>query len=252
MESDHTHRAYRRLGGLRAPMAFRHRYVVFPALLCSNPLVSSPPLLCPISPLPCPPSVPSPSIPYSPGISSLGFGGGASPVPIPLVDGATCGSLSKSESFLLRREKMPIGDLTTIPDPHDGFTLYRRVVPAGVEIENPKTAGEGPGFWTPAQHLTIATVAPEDMIVADFYSSFHPEAAWTNAFIASVLLPNGARRTLVHGIAAIERDAPKDGRKYAKLYEKEGIKGEEKNISWIPFETEPIRAVLERDFGFEF
>jgi hypothetical protein len=165
---------------------------------------------------------------------------------------------------------MPIGDLTTTPDPHDGFTLYRRVVPAGVEIEDPATAGEGPGFWTPAMHLTvrflssslcaelttplfqIATIAPEDMVVADFYSSFHPEAAWTNAFIASILLPSGARRTLVHGIAAIERDAPNDGKRYAKLYEKEGIKGDETAVRWIPFETQPVREVLESEFGFSF
>ncbi|GAA5888060.1 hypothetical protein JCM6882_000267 [Rhodosporidiobolus microsporus] len=183
----------------------------------------------------------------------IGFGGGACPIPIPLRDGATTHSLSKNESFLLREETMPVGDLQTIPDPPRGFTLYRRVVPAGYAIEDPATAdADSVGFWTPAQHLTIATIAPEDMVVADFYSSFHPEAAWTNAFVVSLLLPNGARRTLAHGIAALARGAPQDGRKYAKLYTKEAIKGEEYDVEWVPFETEPIRKVLEKEYGFLF
>ncbi|GAA6000941.1 hypothetical protein JCM10207_007335 [Rhodosporidiobolus poonsookiae] len=185
-------------------------------------------------------------------IVDIGFGGGACPIPIPFHDGATSPSLSRSESFLLRQEPLPTGHLQTIPDPPQGWTLYRRVVPAGYIIEDHTKADETPGFWTPAQHLTIATIAPEDMVVADFYSSKHPEAAWTSIFIASVLLPSGARRTLVHGIPALERGAPQDGRKYAKLYTKEAIKGEEHDIEWVPFETHPVREVLARDFGYRF
>ncbi|GAA5868432.1 hypothetical protein JCM8547_006274 [Rhodosporidiobolus lusitaniae] len=182
----------------------------------------------------------------------IGFGGGASPIPIALRDGATCGSLSPSESFMLKKESLPIGDLTTIIDPPQGWTLYRRVVPDGVTIEDHAKAGEGPGYWTPAQHLTIATIAPEDMVVADFYSSKHPEAAWTNAFISSLLLPNGARRTLVHGISALQRGAPDDEKTYAKLYTKGTVAGKETDVEWVPFETGPIREVLGREFGYRF
>ncbi|GAA6027004.1 hypothetical protein JCM8097_006031 [Rhodosporidiobolus ruineniae] len=185
-------------------------------------------------------------------VFDIGFGGGASPIPIPLRDGATCGSLSRSESFLLRREPLPIGDLQTIPDPAQGWTFYRRVVPAGYTIEDPAQADEGEGFWTPAFHFQLATLAPEDITVANFYSEKHPDAPWTSIFIASLLLPSGARRTLCHGIPAIERGAPLDGKKYAKLYSKEGIKGDEYDVEWVPFETVPVRDVLEREFGFRF
>jgi hypothetical protein len=36
------------------------------------------------------------------------------------------------------------------------------------------------------------------------------------------------------------------------VYSKECIKGIEYDIEWVPFETQPVRKVLERDFGFHF
>lgn len=79
----------------------------------------------------------------------VGFGGGGSPICIPFFDGSTAPSLSKSESFLIKFEKMPVGNLTTYADPPDGFTLYRRVVDAGFEIKDHSVADSGPGYWTP-------------------------------------------------------------------------------------------------------
>ncbi|GAA5921760.1 hypothetical protein JCM1841_001851 [Sporobolomyces salmonicolor] len=181
----------------------------------------------------------------------VGFGGGGSPVPIPFRDGATAPSLSPYESFLLRFEKLPIGDLPTIPDPPAGFTLYRRVT--DTPIRAPELADSGPGYWTPCIHCTVATVAPEDIVMGDYFNSTHPTAPWANIFIVSVLLaPSGARKTLVHGIPAIDQEAPlhPEGKKLAKLYTKEAILGREYDVEWVVFETGPIREVLEREFNF--
>lgn len=40
--------------------------------------------------------------------------------------------------------------------------------------------------------------------------------------------------------------------KMAKLYTKEGIRGEETDVEWVPFETESVRKVLAREFQFKF
>ena len=186
-------------------------------------------------------------------LTCTGFGGGGCPIPIPLKHGATSPSLSRTESFLLCEEAMPVGDgdlASTMHDPPPGWTLYRRVVPAGTVIPSAADAHCGPGFWTPCIHFTPATLAPLDILMADFYNSRHAEAPWANIFITSRLLPNGARKTLCHGIPAIEGDAPQDGRKYAKLYSKEGIKGEEYDVEWVPYNTQAMGRVLEREFGF--
>jgi len=42
-----------------------------------------------------------------------------------------------------------MGEVTLYADPPDGFTLYRRVVEAGVEIPDHRKASDGPGYWTP-------------------------------------------------------------------------------------------------------
>jgi len=145
---------------------------------------------------------------------------------------------------------MPGGDTSHIHDAPAGWTLYRRVVPAGTIIRSHVEAKSGPGYYTPCVHFSLATLAPLDIVTADFYNSQHPSATWASIFLTSRLLPNGARRSLCHGIPAIEAGAPQDGRKYAKLYSKEGIKGEEYDVEWIPFDTQAIGAVLEREFGF--
>ncbi|GAA5944715.1 uncharacterized protein JCM15063_002378 [Sporobolomyces koalae] len=182
----------------------------------------------------------------------VGFGGGGSPIVIPFFDGSTAPSLSANESFLIRFEKMPIGDLAIYADPPEGFTLYRRVEEEGFAIADHSNADQSDGYWTPCIHCSIASMSPDDITAGDFYNSFHPKAPWANIFLVSILLPNGARRTLCHGIPAIDQHAPvhPEGKKLAKLYSKEGIKGTEYDVEWIVFETGPIREVLVREFNY--
>ena len=97
-------------------------------------------------------------------------------------------------------------------------------------------------------------MSPEDIVMGDFFNSRHPTAPWASIFLVSKLLPTGSRRTLCHGIPAIDQHAPvhPDGKKLAKLYSKEGIKGEEYDVDWVVFETGPMRGVLEKEFNFRF
>ena len=147
---------------------------------------------------------------------------------------------------------MPIGDDTShIHDPPAGFTLYRRVVPAGFVIPSHADSTLEPGhFFTPCIHFSLSSLAPLDIVANDFYNSQHPSAPWASIFLTSRLLPNGARRSLCYGIPALQGGAPQDGLKYAKLYSKECIKGDEYDVEWVPFDTQSVGAVLEREFGF--
>jgi len=96
----------------------------------------------------------------------VGFGGGGSGIVLPFHDGATAPSLSKSESFLIKFERMPMGEVTLYADPPDGFTLYRRVVEAGVEIKDHRVASDGPGYWTPcvSRSFSIELVVETDAV----------------------------------------------------------------------------------------
>lgn len=82
------------------------------------------------------------------------------------------------------------------------------------------------------------------------YNETHPDAPFISFFVVSQLQPSGGRKTLAYGNAPADLDGV-EGRK-AKLYQKEGILGEETNIEWIDFETGPMRRVLEKEFGFVF
>jgi hypothetical protein len=73
----------------------------------------------------------------------------------------------------------------------------------------------------------------------------HPAAPFVNFFVVSILLPSGARRTLGYSSALGKEEG---GRKYAKVWTKEGIKGEETEVEYVPFETGPIGEVLRREF----
>lgn len=74
--------------------------------------------------------------------------------------------------------------------------------------------------------------------------------------VVSLLLPSGARRTLSYGPPPIDmqngNEAEAAATKMAKLYTKEGISGVEQDVQWIPFETDAVRKVLEREFDFVF
>lgn len=73
----------------------------------------------------------------------------------------------------------------------------------------------------------------------------HPAAPFVNFFVVSILLPSGARRTLGYSQALGKEEG---GRKLAKIWTKEGVKGDEYDVDWIPFETGPIGDVLRREF----
>ncbi|POY70181.1 hypothetical protein BMF94_6764 [Rhodotorula taiwanensis] len=181
----------------------------------------------------------------------VGFGGGGPPYPIQLQDAATAPSLSTCESFMLREQQMPVDDTAAFPDPPMGWTLYRRVVPVGAAIPDHTAAESVPdSYWTPCIHFSLATMAPEDTLMGNLFNCTSENAAFTNVFVVSRLLPNGGRQTLCRGIPAVDASAPQDGTSYAKLYTKDSLKGEEYDIAWIPFDNRSIGRVLEENFGF--
>lgn len=182
----------------------------------------------------------------------VGFGGGGPPYPIPLKDGETAASISKSESFLLREEQMPVDKAHPIMhDPPAGWTLYRRIVPAGAIIDDHSDAESVPdSYWTPCIHFSLASMTPEDTMMGNHFNCTHDRAGFTGVFVVSRLLKNGGRQTLCRGIPAIDAGAPEDGSAYAKLYSKDSIKGEEYGIEWIPYNVKSIGEVLVDKFGF--
>ncbi|KAL8283224.1 hypothetical protein RQP46_006002 [Phenoliferia psychrophenolica] len=184
----------------------------------------------------------------------VGFGGGGCPYPIMLKDGETSPSLSPAESFRLVEEVLPVDSTSILEDRAHGFSLYRRVVPPNTKIESHVTADLGPGHWTPCIHFTLTTLSPSDILMASYYNEHAPDAPFKNFFVVSVLLQSGARRTISFGNPPVDMDTKgaQATKRQAKLYSKEGIRGEEFDVEWVDFETGPVRAVLERDFGFKF
>ncbi|GAA5862198.1 hypothetical protein JCM3774_004819 [Rhodotorula dairenensis] len=182
----------------------------------------------------------------------VGFGGGGPAWPIPLRDGQTGPSVSRSESFLLREEQMPVGEGHPIMhDPPAGWTLYRRIVPAGAVIPDHTEAESVPdSYWTPCIHFSLASMTPEDTLMGNHFNCTHDSAGFARVFVVSRLLENGGRQTLSRGIPAIDAGAPSDGTLYAKLYTKDSIKGEEYDVEWIPYDVKSIGKVLEEQFGF--
>ncbi|KAI5478311.1 arylamine N-acetyltransferase [Pseudohyphozyma bogoriensis] len=145
-----------------------------------------------------------------------GFGGGASPYPTLLKDGQTGPSLSKNESFMLRQEHLPVDE-------------KQYVVPS-----------------SPVQ--ATQNLDPMDITMQNFYNEAHPNAFFQTFFVVSRLLPSGARRTISYPTSDTgDKDKPQ-----AKLYTKEGINGVEFDVEFVDFETEKVREVLRREFGFKF
>ncbi|SCV69018.1 BQ2448_2038 [Microbotryum intermedium] len=185
-------------------------------------------------------------------VLDAGFGGGGCPYPILLEDGATSRSLSKNESFLLRKQSMDVNSLEEVHDPPSGWTLYRRVLPRGTVVEDASNLDPSPGYWSPCVHFTLESILPSDVAMAEYFNSHAPTAPFMIFFVVSILLPSGARKTLSYGAPPIDLKDGEDNLIKAKLYTKEGIKGEEEDVQFVPFETGPMREVLEREFGFRF
>lgn len=71
-------------------------------------------------------------------------------------------------------------------------------------------------------------------------------------FVVSILLASGARRTLAYGAPPTDMVYDEGDKRLAKLYTKEGIFGEEIDVSWHKFTVGGIKEVLIKDFGFVF
>lgn len=167
-------------------------------------------------------------------------------------DGQTSPSLSPCEAFLLTSGTLPSASLA-LP----GWTFSRRVVPPHTTIPSHSLASEGPGYWSPCYHFTLSSLCPTDIAMASFYNERSPEAPFMSFFVVSILLATGSRKSLIYGTGKVpEGMSMGDGgggeRVKGKLYEKEGIKGEEREVRWVEFETESVRKVLEEEFGYEF
>ncbi|KAK4058845.1 hypothetical protein OIO90_000291 [Microbotryomycetes sp. JL221] len=190
-------------------------------------------------------------------VCDVGFGGGGCPRPIRLQDGATSASLSLVESFYLKAEDLPTGNCKSIMDPAPGYTIYRRVCPRGRTVKDATSLELEDGeFWTPCVHFTLQTISPDDILMSTHYNETHPKAPFVNFFVVSLLLPSGARRTLSYGPPPIDMQEGNEeeaaGRRMAKLYTKNGIKGEEFDVDWIPFKVGPMKTTLQREYGFKF
>jgi hypothetical protein len=117
-------------------------------------------------------------------------------------------------------------------------------------------------------HFVPQSLSPVDFVVINHYNETNrrvhvqrsslltfckANAIWAETFLCTQLLPDGSRRTLVASGARpswMFQGLPQDGRRRAKLYTKNGILGEETDVEWLEFDTQAIRKVLERDFGF--
>ncbi|KAK4053802.1 hypothetical protein OIV83_001458 [Microbotryomycetes sp. JL201] len=190
-------------------------------------------------------------------VCDVGFGGGGCPKPMRLKNGATSSSLSPVESFYLKAENLPTGNSNSILDPAPGFTIYRRVCPKGVKVRDPQSAELAAGeYFTPCVHFTLQTISPDDIKMSTYYNETHPDAPFVNFFVVSRLLPSGARRTLSFGPPPIDmregNEAEAAQKHMAKLYTKDGIKGDETDVEWVAFKVGAMRAVLAREFGFRF
>lgn len=171
-----------------------------------------------------------------------------------LKDGETSPSLSPTESFRLVKEVLPVGADSILEDRASGFSLYRRVLPPNTNITSHENADSGPGHWTPCIHFTLTTLCPADILMANYFNQHAPTAPFVNFFVVSILLKTGARRTISFGAPPVDMNVggAQGTKLQAKLYTKEGIRGEEFDVEWVDFETGPVRAVLEREFGFKF
>lgn len=170
-----------------------------------------------------------------------------------LRDGETAPGLSDAESFLLKAEPLPVDTDCLLTDVVPGWTFYRRILPPNTTISSHLTADSGPGHWSPALHFTLETTDPGNILMAQWFHESFPTAPFSRFFVVSKLLGNGARRTLSFGAAPEHMNAGGAVKlAMAKLYTKDGINGQERDVEWIETATGPVGEVLAREFGFRF
>ncbi|KAJ7647658.1 arylamine N-acetyltransferase 1 [Roridomyces roridus] len=179
-------------------------------------------------------------------VLDVGFGGGGCPIPMPLRNGATVLGLNPYEAWTLRHEPLPHDPEDEPPiDVIPGYTMYRRTSQVGFcSVPDADT----PSTWTHQLHFLLASVTIRDIGLFDFYSQGHPLAAFTGFFLVTRLLPGGARRSLIYS-----ENMACDGKRLARVYTTGGLGGDgPRDVEYVPMETGPMRAFLEREFGFVF
>lgn len=141
-----------------------------------------------------------------------------------------------------------------MPKPVDtipGWSLYRFITPPDTRIVFPITSST-PGHWSPHLHFLPISMPSLDLTLYSHFSATHALAHFTAFFLVSRQLPGtkGARRSIMFG----ER-GPGDVR-HAKVFTTGGEQGrgrkEGRDVEFVPMETGPMRAYLEREFGFTF
>ena len=66
----------------------------------------------------------------------------------------------------------------------------------------------------------------------------------------SILLPSGARKTLIYARPNVDAVADPSEKARAKLYIKDGVMNAEEDVRYVAFETAAIHKVLVDEFGF--
>ncbi|KAJ7209729.1 arylamine N-acetyltransferase 1 [Mycena pura] len=183
-------------------------------------------------------------------VLDVGFGGGGCPIPMPLRDGATVLGLNPFEAWTMRHEPFPHEPEDTPPiDVIAGYTMYRRTPPTGGAFSTVPDMTT-PSKWSHQYHFLLSSITVRDIGLFDYYSQAHPLAAFTGFFLVTRLLPGtgGARRSVMFA----ERMA-KDGKRLAKVHTTGGVAGDgPRDVEYVPMETGPMKAFLEREFGFIF
>ncbi|KAJ6495770.1 arylamine N-acetyltransferase 1 [Mycena vitilis] len=183
-------------------------------------------------------------------VLDVGFGGGGCPIPVPLCDGATVAGLNPFEAWTIRNEPLPHDPADTPPiDVILGWTMYRRTPPKGESFSGPPDA-ETRSTWAHQFHFLLASITVRDIGLYDHYSQAHPLAAFTGFFLVTRLLPGtgGARRSVMFA-----EHMAKDGVRRARVHTTGGAADDgPRDIEYVPMETGPMRAFLEREFGFVF
>ncbi|KAG0147628.1 hypothetical protein CROQUDRAFT_655825 [Cronartium quercuum f. sp. fusiforme G11] len=151
-------------------------------------------------------------------LCDVGFGGGSPAYPVPLVHDVEIESLTAGERFRVRSELCPHLNLEGAVE---GWTLERWVK----------------NWWSPCYHAYRNPLTFSDIEVYNWYNSTSPHAVFRSFMAVSLLQANGSRKSLT-AIADVKKDAPHNMAdcegQLIKLYTKDNVVAEEKDVSIIP------------------
>jgi hypothetical protein len=155
------------------------------------------------------------------------------------------------EGFKLSYEDLPLSPDQTQPvDNVKGWTLYVFCPPPNTVLTLPLSTATSPGYWSPMFHFHPVSISTLDFRLYHHFSASHELASFTAFWLVTKLIPGtgGARRSMMF--------AEKPGERKAKVYTVGGHEGkgslEGRDVEWVPMQTEPMKAYLEKEFGFDF